>query len=51
MLDYSYKNLLERHGKTKVAVKDKNKFTDLQDYKAAMELADVDQLQGCAGAG
>ncbi|MFC2126451.1 Gfo/Idh/MocA family protein [Bacteroidota bacterium] len=40
-LDYSYKNLLERHGKTKVAVKDKNKFTDLQDYKAAMELADV----------
>ena len=40
-LDYSYNNLLERHGKKKVVVKEDNKFTDLDGYKAAIELADV----------
>jgi predicted dehydrogenase len=40
-LDTSYKNLLEKFGKERVAVPPEHQFTGLGDYKDAMQLADL----------
>ena len=40
-LDKSYQNLINKHGKEKVAIPEKNKFTGFDGYKQAIRLADV----------